>query len=154
MSFLVAELGPKPPVFDVIGRPTARGVTWAWAREDLDRASIDRARAQLAELYTDGRGPRQLLVYLGHDCFVDLGGLRLLLDLVGQARQHHGALAVVAPPPGLTRMLSRLELDEQLPVIDSAAHAASRRWTRTHMRIRPRSARPMTCPDPTPRPPR
>jgi len=152
MSSLVAELDPKPPVFDVIGRPTSRGVTWVWARTDLNRASIDRARAQLAELYTDGRGPGQLLVYLGHDCSVDVCGLRLLLDLAEQARQDHGTLTVVSPPPCLIRMLACLHLHQQLPVIESAAHAASRAWTRTRTRAPARSAPPVTCPDRTPGP--
>ena len=112
------------PVFEVVDGPSSGGVTCLRARADLDRASVERARAELARLFVPGPGPRRLLVHLGGDCFVDLAGLRLLREVAGQAQQGGGALAVVAPPRCLTRMLSCLELVAQLPVVDSVAPTA------------------------------
>jgi anti-anti-sigma factor len=116
-------------VFDVVGQPTSRGVTWVWAREDLDRATVERAQAQLTRLFSDRAVPRRLLVYLGGDCFVDLSGLRLLLAVDERVRGCGGALAVVAPPHCLVRMLSCLGLEDRLLAFESVQHAASPGWT-------------------------
>lgn len=128
MSAVVPVPGRR--VFDVVGRPTSRGVTWVWTRDDLDHATLERAYAQLAALFSEAAGPRRLLVYVGADRFVSVAGLRLLLEFGRRAGRCGGALAVVAPPRCLLRMLSCLELDEQLMVFDSVQHAASRSWTR------------------------
>jgi anti-anti-sigma factor len=126
---VAAELNQAQPVFDVVGRRASRGTTWAWAREDLDVASVGRARSELAALFDGGTGPRRLLVYLGADSFVDLRGLRLLLDLVAQVQRHGGAAAVVAPPHCLTQMVSLLALEERFPMIRSVRRALW--WART-----------------------
>jgi anti-anti-sigma factor len=126
---VIAEVGRRPPVFDVVGRPTSQGVTWIWAQDDLDFASVGRARAQLAALFTAGACPYRLLVYLGAECFVDLRGLRLLLALAAEVQRCGGALAVVAPPHSLRKMISVLALQEELPMVDSVRQAAV--WART-----------------------
>ena len=134
MVALMPSEGPR--VFDVIGQPTSRGVTWAWTREDLDRASAGRACAELEALFTEHVGPRRLLIYVGVDRFVGLAGLRVLLDVGGQARRRGGTLAVVAPPHCFNRMLSCLGLEEQLVVFDSVQDAASQGWTRPPLALR------------------
>jgi hypothetical protein len=126
---MVAELDRQRPVFDIVGRPTARGTTWAWAREDLDGMSVGRARGQLAALLASEPEPLRLLLYLGADRFVDLRGLRLLLDLDAQVRRRGGALAVVAPPRCLTEMTSLLALEERVPMVGSVRRALW--WART-----------------------
>jgi hypothetical protein len=128
---VVAELNQRRSVFDIVGHPTPRGTTWAWAREDLDQASVGRARAELGALFTGQAGPRRLLVYLGTDCFVDLRGLRLLLDLAVEVRRHGGVLIVVAPPRCLTEMVTLLALEEELPTVTSVRRAGWRARTRT-----------------------
>ena len=142
---MVADLGWDRPVFDVVGGggPGRGGSRGGWAREDLDHESVGRARVQLAALFDEEPGPRRLLVYLGGDCFVDLRGLRLLLDLGAQLRCRGGALVVVAPPLCLTEMLAVLDLAEALicqaleqgravPLVDSVRRAAW--WARTSTR--------------------
>ena len=129
---MVADLRWDRPVFDVVGVPATAGSTWVWAREDLDHESVGRARVQLAALFDEEPGPRRLLVYLGGDCFVDLRGLRLLLDLAAQLRCRGGALVVVAPPLCLTEMLAVLDLEESLPMVGSVRRAAW--WARTSTR--------------------
>ncbi|HEX8520016.1 MAG TPA: STAS domain-containing protein [Pseudonocardia sp.] len=127
---MVAELAPGRPVFDLVGRPTSRGVTWAWVQDDLHAGSVGRARRDLRGLFAAGTAPHRVLVYLGPERFVDLGGLRLLLEIGGEVRRRGGALAVVAPPHGLTRMAACLALqEEELPMLDSVQEAA--RWART-----------------------
>src|SRR5690348_14652320 len=86
------------PVFELVGLPTAGGVTWAWARQDLDMATVATARRELSALLEPVRGPGTVLVYLGLECFVDIRGLRLLVDTAAEVQCRGGALAVVAPP--------------------------------------------------------
>jgi hypothetical protein len=79
--------------FDIVRQPKADGVTWAWAQSDLDMASESTARAELAEVL-DGHGAAAvLLVYLGPECFVDVRGLRLLLDASERLRKRVGTAA-------------------------------------------------------------
>ena len=125
---MVAETSRRWQVFDVVGRPTSWGVTWAWIREDLDSDSVERARSQLCLLFLTDGCPHRLLVHLGADCFVDLRGLRLLLETATEVRSGGGALAVVAPPRSLVRMAALFVLAEELPMVDSVDHAVE--WAR------------------------
>lgn len=114
------------PVFEVVGRPTASGVTWVWARASLDRASEARARADLGGLLGGVGVPLVVLVYLGAERFVDVRGLRLLLELAGEVRDAGGSLAVVAPPRSLRTMLRVLDLGDQLPLVATTQEAVRR----------------------------
>jgi anti-anti-sigma factor len=113
-------------VFEVVGRPTANGVTWVWARTDLDMATEARGRADLEHLFVGADPPRFVLVYLGAERFVDVRGLRLLLTTAAQVRRGGGVLTVVAPPFCLRRMVEVLDLGDRLPLVTSAQHAVRR----------------------------
>jgi anti-anti-sigma factor len=117
-------------VFDVVGQSAPGGVSWVWARTDLDMATVATARRELSSLLTTTGGAGALLVYLGSECFVDLRGLRLLVEVAAQLRSRGGALAVVAPPHCLRQMVRLGELGAALPLLRTARHAAS--WARTH----------------------
>lgn len=117
-------------MFDLVGRPTPRGVTWAWLQDDLDSSSVGRARRQLGALLAPGVCPHRVLVYLGVECFVDLRGLRLLLEVAAHVRTCGGALAVVAPPRCLVRMITLFALEEELPMVESVRRAVW--WARTN----------------------
>jgi anti-anti-sigma factor len=117
-------------VFDVVGQSAPGGVSWVWARTDLDMATVATARRELSSLLTTTGGAGALLVYLGSECFVDLRGLRLLVEVAAQLRSRGGALAVVAPPHCLRQMVRLGELGAQLPLLRTARHAAS--WARAH----------------------
>lgn len=67
-------------VFHVVGRPTRTGPTWVWINHDLDLASLPAARAELDALLLAPEPPRFMLVYLGAERFVDVRGMRLLVD--------------------------------------------------------------------------
>jgi anti-anti-sigma factor len=124
-----SHLRPVATVFEQVGRPTADGVTWLWARTDLDLATVGRARTELSAVFTPRHDAGNVLVYLGQECFVDLRGLRLLVDVARQVRSLHGALAVVAPPRCLERLMQVGHVDVELPLIPTARQAAW--WVRT-----------------------
>jgi anti-anti-sigma factor len=128
----VGPLPPQPaePVFERVGLPTAGGVTWLWARRDLDMATVATARRELSALLEPVFGPCTVLVYLGHECFVDIRGLRLLVDTAAEVRRRGGALGVVAPPRCLRRLVQLALLDAALPLIPTARQAVG--WAHTH----------------------
>jgi anti-anti-sigma factor len=116
-------------LFDQVGRPAAGGATWLWARADLDIATVARARRELSTLVAPGRNPGNVLVYLGPDRFVDLRGLRLLVDTARRVRARGGDLAVVAPPRCLRRLVQLVRLDAELRLVVNTRQAAW--WART-----------------------
>jgi len=93
-----SRIRPGTTVFELVVRPSPGGVTWAWARSDLDAATVVHARRELSALLDRPGDPGTLLVYLGLERFVDLRGMRLLVGTAARARARGGALAVVAPP--------------------------------------------------------
>jgi anti-anti-sigma factor len=117
-------------VFEQSGRPTSGGVIWLWARRDLDLTTEEEARAELATLLDAQRSPGTVLIHVGCEYFVDVRGLRLLTRTAACVRSRGGALAVVAPPPSLQRLVQLGRLDAQLPLIPTARDAAS--WARSH----------------------
>lgn len=117
------------PVFELVGRPTAGGVTWVWARQDLDLATVAAARRELSALLEPLRSPGNVLVYLGPECFVDLRGVRLLANVAAQVRSRGGALAVVAPPRCVRQMVLLGRLEAELPLVTTARRAVW--WART-----------------------
>jgi anti-anti-sigma factor len=116
-------------VFEQVGRPAAGGLTWLWSQSDLDLATVPSARRELSALLPPGYNPGTVLVYLGPERFVDLRGLRLLVDTARRVRSRGGALAVVAPPPSLRRLVQLSRSDTELPLIATARQAAW--WART-----------------------
>jgi anti-anti-sigma factor len=116
-------------VFEVVGRPAVSGVTWVWTRRDLDIATVTQARRELSALLEPVHGPGGVLVYLGPERFVDLRGLRLLVTTAARVRSRGGALAVVAPPRCVRRMVRLCRLDAELPLVTTARRAVW--WART-----------------------
>lgn len=118
----------RSPVFHLVGRPTRTGPTWVSIQDDLDLATEPAARAELAALLAHDTAPRSVLVHLGEERFVDVRGLRLLLDAARRARSCGGDLAVVAPPHCLRWMVTRLDLVDELFLADDPRQAL--RWAR------------------------
>jgi anti-anti-sigma factor len=121
------------PVFELPGRAMPRGVRWVRARQDLDLATVSRARAELTSLLS-ASDHVCVLVHLGVDCFVDLHGLRLLVDLTAQARQHQAELVVVAAPRCLRRTARLAGLDSRLNLAPTARQGFRRARARTGSR--------------------
>jgi anti-anti-sigma factor len=122
--------GTAGPVFELIGQSAPGGVTWLWARKDLDMATTAAARRELSALLDPAHDAGVVLVYLGQEHFIDLRGLRLLLLTAALIRSRGGALAVVAPPHCLQRMVRLGRLDTELPLVTTARHAVW--WARRH----------------------
>jgi anti-anti-sigma regulatory factor len=128
----VARLDSVGPVFEFVGWSTPQGVMWAWARQDLDLCTAPTARAELADVLAAPDGPEWMLVHLGVECFVDLHGLRLLVEVAAQVRVRGGDLVVVAPPRCLRMMVGLMDLGPSLLLSPTARHAAW--WVRTRTR--------------------
>jgi anti-anti-sigma factor len=122
----VGRPDPVGPVFEAVGH--AHGVTWAWAGRDLDMASAAAARGELADLVSAADGRGSVLVHLGTGCFVDLHGLRVLVDAAALMGDRDGGLLVVSPPRCLRVMVAITGLGTTLFFAPTAAHAA--RWAR------------------------
>jgi len=117
------------PVFEQVGRPTPGGTTWLWAWTDLDVTTAERARRELSTVVRPGRNPGSVLVHLGDECFVDVRGLRLLVETAERARSCGGGLAVVAPPRCLERLVQVSRLGAELPLVATIRQAIW--WVRT-----------------------
>jgi anti-anti-sigma factor len=120
---------PAGPVFAILERSDARGVTRALARRDLDMAASPAARHELTDLLRTGAGADRVLVHLGVGCFVDLYGLRVLVDVDARLRRRGGELVVVGPPRSLLVMVEVTGLGAGLtvaPVAPGAPHAVRR----------------------------
>jgi anti-anti-sigma regulatory factor len=125
----MAEVGPPlvtpPAVFEFVGR-TVRGATsWVWLRADLDMATVPGARAELDTFLAHGEAAQaqafgRMLIHLGVEVFVDLHGLRLLIDVTAQVRTGGGELHLIDPPRCVRLMVRVLHLDDVLSLLDHA----------------------------------
>lgn len=116
-------------VFEQIARPIPGGVTWLWARKDLDLTTEEAARRELDTLLEPLCSPGSVLIHLGCEYFVDVRGLRLLTETASWVRSRGCALGVVAPPPCLQRMVQLSRLEAELPLVGTARHASW--WARS-----------------------
>ena len=111
---------PVGPVFEFLERSSTRSVVRAWARRDLDMAAAPAARQELTTLLTPAGGPDWVLVHLGVTCFVDLHGLRVLVDVGAQLRVRGGELVVVGPPRCLRIMVEVTGLGTEISLVPTA----------------------------------
>jgi anti-anti-sigma factor len=117
---------PAGPVFEILGRSDEHGVTWAWAVRDLDMAAAPAARHELTDLLETVTRVDRVLVHLGVRCFVDLHGLRVLVDVDARLRMRSGELVVVGPPRSLRIMIDVTGLGAELTFASSPHCAISR----------------------------
>jgi anti-anti-sigma factor len=112
--------------------PSGTGLTCFWLGDEagsgrfmlvgtLDLVTAGRAREALRRAQ-DGR--RELTCDLGDVWFVDLSGLRVLLDAASRARLTGARLTIASCPPIVPRMLELLELRDALDVQRTARPAA------------------------------
>jgi anti-anti-sigma factor len=117
---MVASIKPvevDPAVVRVVGRPTPTGPILVRVRHDLDLATVPAARAEPAALLADRTTHPSVLLDLGAERFVDMRGLRLLVETARQVRRRGGDLTVVAAPQCLRSMVARLDLGDELPLL-------------------------------------
>lgn len=110
-----------PAVFVPVEDRCSAGVIWARVEVDLDLAAVPAGRRELTALCA-GR-VCWLLVEIAPDRFVDLRGVRLLLDAARPLRARGGDLLLVSGSPQLRRVWQLLDLDGDLPLLGSAREA-------------------------------
>ena len=116
-------LDEPPPVCAPLVSPR---IGWVWIRRDLDLATVDSARLELASVLD--RTPSSLLaVFLGAARFVDLRGVLMLVQATRRARTRGGGLVVVAPSPTVRRLVDHLGCHTELPMTATACGAM--RWS-------------------------
>jgi anti-anti-sigma factor len=113
-----------PPVCAPLVSPR---IAWIWLRRDLDLATVESARSELASVLDGPPAPRRVAVYLGAERFVDLRGVLMLVQTAGRARTRGGALVVVAPSPTVRRIVDHVGCRAELPMTATASGAM--RWS-------------------------
>ena len=83
-------------------------------------AAAPAARRELTALLATADGPDRVLVHLGVTCFVDLHGLRVLVDVGAQLRVRDGELVVVEPPRCLRIMVELTGLGTGISLVPTA----------------------------------
>lgn len=111
---------PREPlvgsVFASVRRPASAGVVLLQLTGELNLVTADRARVCIRRAQDDSR---VLICDLGELRFIDLTGLRVLLDAAASAEHTGRRLIVANPPPILPRVLGLLKLGDALEVADA-----------------------------------
>jgi len=107
---------PEPmggPVFAHAGLPVPAGAVCLRLTGELDLVAAERARVAIRRAQALSA---VLVCDLGDLSFIDLTGLRVLLDAAAHAERTGRRLIVANSPPILPRMLGLLGLDDALEV--------------------------------------
>ena len=126
MSANRSRENPKPVAgqgFRAFRLPAGPGSVLLMLVGELDLATADAAREALARAQARTRA---LICDLGDVWFIDLAGLRVLLDATARARLTGGRLTVTNCPPILPEMLAVLRLEDRLDLQAPPTVLASR----------------------------
>lgn len=116
---------PGPAVL-VVAPQSPRGVIWLWLQEDLDLATVERARTELESVVDGSPTPGYVLVYLGAGRFVGLHGLRVLVQSAHRARSRRVTLLVVGPSTSVRVLVEHVGCVDELPTAPTAGAAMRR----------------------------
>lgn len=100
-------------VFSAFRLPASPGAVRLMLVGELDLVTAERARTAIRSAQRD---TQTLICDLGDVWFVDLTGLRVLLDATAYARRTGGTLTIASCPAIVPRMLRLLELDDGLEI--------------------------------------
>jgi anti-anti-sigma factor len=103
---------PLPP-FEVLHARSAGGVRLA-LRGELDMYSAPLLERQLEAVAADARG--EIVLDLAELTFMDVSGLRTILDAARTARRGRRALVIENPMPHIVRLLELTAIDQTLTV--------------------------------------
>jgi anti-anti-sigma factor len=109
--------------FELVEVPDAEGVTWVRAVADLDLLSASDGYAQLLTIWRNGPLDRRLVVELDTGRFVDVRGLRMLLEISRVVRDQGGAMVLLSSSRTVARVLAILDPDGELSFSRSVADA-------------------------------
>jgi len=110
-------------VGETVTDPHRVGVARVRILGDLDLQSVSATRDRLMAMCTTGPVEAGLVVELGPDSFVDVRGLRMLIELSGLLQARGDALVVVSTSHSLTRAVQVLQLDGVLRVVPTMEEA-------------------------------
>ena len=87
-------------------------------RGELDMVTVSKVAEVLDELAPDADGVRHLVLDLRGLTFMDLDGLRVLLEQNEYARTNRHNLAVVRGTEAITRLLKLVDVEDLLVLVD------------------------------------
>jgi anti-anti-sigma factor len=102
---------PTSPALSCFRLPATAGSANLMLVGELDLVTVDRAREAIRHAQDESR---VLVCDLGDVWFIDLAGLRVLLDAAARARRTGARMTVATCPPILPRMLRLLRLEDRL----------------------------------------
>jgi anti-anti-sigma factor len=94
-------------------------------RGELDRDSVPELASRLKEVLAADSPCRTLVLDLGGLHFMDVGGMRLLLDAHEHAARSGVALLIVGCPPRVLRVLRITRTADLLPLVPLGRRSAS-----------------------------
>jgi anti-anti-sigma factor len=105
--------GPALPLFEVLRRDDPRAIN-LYLRGELDMYS---APALLRELEkASAKRPARIVLDLAGLSFMDVSGLRAILDTARTVRREGGSLIISNPMPHIVRLLELTAIDQSLEV--------------------------------------
>jgi anti-anti-sigma factor len=110
-------------VFEQAEVPDAEGLSWVRAVADLDLLSASDGYAQLLTIWRNGPLDRRLVVELEAGCFVDVRGLRMLLEISRVVRNQGGSMVLLSSSRTVARVLAILDPAGELSFSRSMADA-------------------------------
>ena len=105
---------PAPPPFEVSYVERASRARIA-LRGELDMASSQLLARKLEAVERDH--PQEIVLDLAELSFMDVSGLRALLDAARRARRAGSSLVIVNPHPHIVRLLELTAIDQTLEVL-------------------------------------
>jgi len=104
---------PPPPPFEV-SRVQEKGGARLWLRGELDMYSAPMLDRELQRATRPK--PSRVVLDLSGLRFMDVSGLRSILDAARRVRRYGGSLVVSKPVPHIIRLLELTALDQTLEV--------------------------------------
>ena len=101
------------PLFEVLQREDGRATT-LFLRGELDMYSAPLLARELARAAEPA--PRQIVLDLAALSFMDVSGLRTILDSARRVRRYGGSLVITNPMPHIVRLLELTAIDQSLQV--------------------------------------
>jgi anti-sigma B factor antagonist len=111
-----SELQPPLEVLDLDLSWERTDVAAIHVRGELDRDSVPELASRVKEVLAAGSPCRTLILDLGGLRFMDVGGMRLLLDAHEQATGSGVAFLIVGCPPRILRVLRITQTAHLLPL--------------------------------------
>ena len=108
--------------FHVLTRHLNPGMAVVEIHGEMDIDAAPRAKEIMLGLL--GEGYRNLIVNLRKTDYIDSTGLGMLIGILRRAREHGGAIRLVAPPNHVRRLFEITRLTYSLPIDASEEDAA------------------------------